>query len=209
MDEINRTMSTSEYNGIKLFGESNKPVINGTEVVLNSDGFMIDVVHRDTTGMTSMSDVDETQAITGGTYSISTPDELAKFMRMATTGGARIQGGEFVLGGNIDMSGITVDEGNVENITFDGNGYVISNLNSSLFANIDNSEIKNLGLKDIHSTAGFSSLGLQATNTNITNCYATGSIEGLSYCLGGLVGFMSGGTVDSCWTDVGQMLDRC
>ena len=65
VDEINRTMSTSEYNGIKLFGESNKPVINGTEVVLNSDGFMIDVVHRDTTGMTSMSDVDSTKALTG------------------------------------------------------------------------------------------------------------------------------------------------
>ena len=45
--EINRIMSTAEYNGIKLFGESSKPIINGKEVELNSDGFMVDVVHRD------------------------------------------------------------------------------------------------------------------------------------------------------------------
>ena len=206
VDEINRTMSTSEYNGIKLFGESNKPVINGTEVVLNSDGFMVDVVHRDTTGMTSMSDVDETQTITGGTYSISTPEELAKFMRMSTTsGGGRIRGGEFVLGGNIDMSGITVDEGNVENITFDGNGYVISNLREALFDFLNDSEIKNLGLRNINLTdnnQAWSPLGMQATNTNITNCYATGSIEGTSYVFGGLVGSLEGGTIESCWTDV-------
>ena len=204
VDEINRTMSTSEYNGIKLFGESNKPVINGTEVVLNSDGFMIDVVHRDTTGMTSMSDVDETQTITGGTYSISTPEELAKFMRMATTR-VNIQGGEFVLGGNIDMSGITVYEGTVENITFDGNGYVISNLREALFDFLNDSEIKNLGLRNINlidNNQAWSPLGMQATNTNITNCYATGSIEGASYVVGGLVGSLEGGTIDSCWTDV-------
>ena len=208
VDEINRTVSTSEYNGIKLFGESNKPVINGTEVVLNSDGFMVDVVHRDTTGMTSMSDVDETQTITGGTYSISTPEELAKFMRMATTRG-NIQGGEFVLGGNIDMSGFLVPDTvlgySVINITFDGNGYVISNLSDSLFDFLHDSEIKNLGLRNINLTdnnQSWSPLGMQATNTNITNCYATGSIEGVSYMFGGLVGSLEGGTIDSCWTDV-------
>ena len=199
--EINRIMSTAEYNNIKLFGEASKPVINGKEVVLNEDGFMINVTHRDTTGMTKMSDVDPTQTISSGTYSISTAEELEKFLGMRS----RITGGEFVLANDIDMSGVSAGIADMSNITLDGNGYKISNLSNGLFDTLNNSEIKNLGLENVRltdSNNAYSPLAFQATNTNITNCYATGSVNGVSYLFGGLVGALEGGTIDHCWTDV-------
>ena len=198
--EINRLMSTAEYNGIKLFGESSKPTINGKEVELNSDGFMVDVTRRDTTGMTSISTVSSSQTISSGTYSISTAEELEKFLDMES----RITGGEFVLANDIDMSGVSARYAGMSNITLDGNGYKISNSNG-LFRYLEDSEIKNLGLENVRltdSTNFYSPLAGRATNTNITNCYATGAIEGESYFFGGLVGGFDGGTIDHCWTDV-------
>ena len=195
--EINRIMSTAEYNGIKLFGESPKPTINGKEVTLNSDGFIVDVTRRDTTGMTSIADVDPNQTISSGTYSISTAEELEKILGM----GARITGGEFVLANDIDMSGVSAGIADMSNITLDGNGYKISNSNG-LFRYLEDSEIKNLGLENVRMDSNFSPLAFQATNTNITNCYATGSVNGASYGFGGLVGALEGGTIDHCWTDV-------
>ena len=207
--EINRIMSTAEYNGIKLFGESSKPTINGKEVTLNSDGFMVDVTRRDTTGMTSIADVDPNQTISSGTYSISTSDELVQFLEMGDSG--KIKGGEFVLANDIDLNGITwTQQGglgydDIVNITFDGNGYKVSNSIQSLFLSLNNSEIKNLGLENFRltdSNNAYSPLAFQATNTNITNCYATGSVNGASYFFGGLVAALEGGTIDHCWTDV-------
>ncbi len=204
--EINRIMSTAEYNGIKLFGESSKPTINGKEVTLNSDGFMVDVTRRDTTGMTSIADVDPNQTISSGTYSISTSDELVQFLEMGNSG--KIKGGEFVLANDIDMSGknVFLSASIISNIIFDGNGYKISNLTQILFtSNLENSEIKNMGLENVRLTDSNnenSPLVIQATNTNITNCYATGSVNGASYFFGGLVGNLNGGTIDHCWTDV-------
>ena len=207
--EINRIMSTAEYNGIKLFGESSKPTINGKEVTLNSDGFMVDVTRRDTTGMTSIADVDPNQTISSGTYSISTSDELVQFLEMGDSD--KIKGGEFVLANDIDLNGITWTQGgslgydDIVNITFDGNGYKISNSTQGLFLSLNNSEIKNLGLENFRladSNNGYSPLVYLATNTNITNCYATGSVNGASYVFGGLVGGLGGGTIDHCWTDV-------
>lgn len=203
--EINRIMSTAEYNGIKLFGESSKPIINGKEVELNSDGFMVDVVHRDTTGMTSISTVDPSQTISGGTYSISTADELVQFLEMEEQ--SKIKGGEFVLANDIDLNGITwIQDGNANatasNIVFDGNGYKISNQTQGLFSGLEDSEIKNLGLENINVYNLRSPLAVGTINTNITNCYATGSVSGESYFLGGLVGYIQGGTIDYCWTDV-------
>ena len=205
--EINRIMSTAEYNGIKLFGESSKPTINGKEVTLNSDGFMVDVTRRDTTGMTSIADVAPNQTISSGTYSISTSAELVQFLEMGDSG--KIKGGEFVLANDIDMSdqtwSISSSSYDVSNIIFDGNGYKVSNSMQGLFMGINNSEIKNLGLENVRltdSNNAYSPLASLATNTNITNCYATGSVNGESDLFGGLVRGSDGGTIDHCWTDV-------
>ena len=186
--EINRIMSTAEYNGIKLFGESSKPTIN-------SDGFMIDVTRRDTTGMTSMSDVDPNQTITSGTYSISTADELVKFLNMCSFASNKIISGEFVLANDIDMAGMTFGLIVGSNgIILDGNGYIISNLGQTLFTMCTNYEIKNLGLVDVQS----SSLARLLSDSVISNCYVTGN----SSFGGGLIGIGDNISIDSCWTDV-------
>ena len=76
--EINRLMATAEYNGIKLFGENIQgPIINGEKVVLNEKGFMNEINPRDTSTMPAFKDVNLSQSITGGIYSISSPEELS------------------------------------------------------------------------------------------------------------------------------------
>ena len=209
VSEIERTMANTEYNGIKLFGDKT-PEINGVKIETNSDGFIKDVVRRDTSTMTSVADLDPTQDVTSGTYSISTKEELIKLAEMGNSNGghvSKLKGGEFVLANDIDLSGV-----NWQNIgdftgTFDGNGYKISNLSDALFSTIDNATIKNIGIAQVdmkpnqYGQSGCP-LAYESYTSTIENCYATGSIIGGSYFIGGLVGSFSGGRIDSCWTDV-------
>lgn len=205
VSEIERTVSNSEYNGIKLFGDSS-PEINGKKVELNSDGFIKDVTHRDTSAMTAVADLDPTQDVTSGTYSISTKEELIKLAEMGNSNGghvSKLKGGEFVLANDIDLSGVNWQYIGEFTGTFDGNGYKISNLSDGLFGATTNAQIKNLGLENVSIAEINSPLSSGATSSNIENCYATGSITGSSYFFGGLVGYMTGGgSIDSCWTDV-------
>ena len=159
VDEIGRIYSTSEYNGVNVLGKA------------ESSKFIKDIVRRDTSEMTKMKDVDENIALTSGTYSISTDEDLAKLARMTNNGkiGANT---EFVLANNIDLkawceknsdTGGWVPIGNNTNAfraTFDGNGYVISNIKitrkdyySGLFGMVSNYDgngaIKNLGVENI------------------------------------------------------------
>ena len=205
VSEIERTMANTEYNGIKLFGDKT-PEINGVKIDKNSDGFIKDVVRRDTSTMTSVADLDPTQDVTSGTYSISTKEELIKLAEMGDSNGghvSKLKGGEFVLANDIDMSGINWEYIDKFIGIFDGNGYKISNLSDGLFAFTTNAQIKNLGLENVSCSRECSPLVGIATNSTIENCYATGSITGWSYFFGGLVGYMTGGgSIDSCWTDV-------
>ena len=207
--EINRLMATAEYNGIKLFGENIQgPIINGKKVVLNEKGFMNEINPRDTSTMPAFKDVNLSQSITGGIYSISSPEELEKLLENST----RISGGEFVLAQDIDMSGIRINRGSglvmqtTDSIVLDGNGHIISNLNDPLFGTLENSEIKNLGLENISVTKGvYSPVAVTANNTKFSNCWVTGvvTIANLGGT-GGLVGSLVGdnSSVDNCWTDV-------
>ena len=205
VSEIERTMANTEYNGIKLFGDKT-PEINGVKIETNSDGFIKDVVHRDTSTMTSVADLDPTQDVTSGTYSISTKEELIKLAEMGDTTGAsisKLKGGEFVLANDIDMSGINWEYIDKFIGIFDGNGYKISNLSDGLFFNTTNAQIKNLGLENVSCSKSCSPLAFKAESSTIENCYTTGSITGWSYFFGGLVGYMTGGgSIDSCWSDV-------
>lgn len=106
--------------------------------------------------------------------------------------------GKYMLMGNIDLSGYDnwTPLGAFTGI-FDGNGYKISNLkidnelgdDLGLFTS-NEGVIKNVGLENVDikgknfigAIAGWNSFGGQ-----ITNCYATGSIQGLD-CVGGLIG---------------------
>ena len=65
--------------------------------------------------------------------------------------------------------------------TFDGNGYIISNLSGiqGLFANTTDATVKNIGLYNINVKGNLSYTGGligYAKTTNISNCYSTGSI---------------------------------
>ena len=89
---------------------------------------------------------------------------------------------------------------------FDGDGHTISNLTIDtggagndylgLFGDINNGEIKNLGLENISITGGNKSyclgglVGFNSGGTNISNCCSTGAVTGgdSSFGLGGLTG---------------------
>ena len=81
---------------------------------------------------------------------------------------------------------------------FDGKGYIITGLHIDrptrgsvgLFGRIDNGEIKNVGLVNVDITGRYQVGGLAAENrfnSQISNCFVTGTVSGNSY-VGGLVG---------------------
>ena len=184
VDEIERIYSTAEYNGIKLFGTS-------------GGSFIKEVQRRDTSSMTKLSSIDPTQSLTSGTYSISTAEELEQLATMTNNGkiGADT---EFVLANNIDLSAYSSGKGWTPignnlllrqfKATFDGNGYVVSNLyiNKSagvgygLFGTIAGAEINNLGVENINITGKVLTGGLVGCTLggdNISNCYVTGNVK--------------------------------
>ena len=185
VDEIETIYSTAEYNGIKLFGTS-------------GGSFIKEVQRRDTSSMTKLSSIDPTQSLTSGTYSISTAEELEQLATM-TNNGKIDADTEFVLANNIDLSAYSSGEGWTPignnlflrqfKATFDGNGYVVSNLyiNKSagvgygLFGTIAGAEINNLGVENINITGKVLTGGLVGCilggNNNISNCYVTGNVK--------------------------------
>ena len=223
VDEINRLYSTAEYNGLKLFGPEEASqaapiaMFAMNRSATSEGGFIQEIAQRDTSGMDKLSDVDPATTISGGTYSISTVDELKQLATMTNNG--KITGGEFVLANDIDLS----DEstwtpiGNTSahfQASFDGNGYVIKNLtatmtneNAGLFGVLDNAEIKNLGLENINIVGSDSSgvgtlAGMTMNTTTIDNCYATGSID-TANAAGGLIGVITQlCIVKNSWSDV-------
>jgi len=97
--------------------------------------------------------------------------------------------------------------------TYDGNWHTIS----GLFINRINSDyigmfgsttsaatIKNLGLLNVNVTGNLFVGGLVgvtfSSSTTINNCYTTGSINGDSSYVGGLVGYQSSGVVTNCYS---------
>ena len=168
VDEIERIYNNSEYNGINLM----KGRVVGTE----ESKFIKDIDRRDTSKMTTLASVDESKALTSGTYSISTAEELAKLATM-TNNGLIGTDTEFVLANDIDLQawcdahaatggwepiGIyyegTKDYSKTFQGVFDGNGYEITNLvmnpsNNSpypyyygLFGFVRQATIKNVGI---------------------------------------------------------------
>lgn len=213
--EISRILNNTEY-GDKLFT---------TPARETQSGFVNEVVHRDTSAMTTLESVDETVKLTSGTYSISSAKELAKLATM--TNNALVGTGvEFVLGADIDLSEYSNGEGWLSIgsnarfcAKFDGNGYVVSNLyimNSfnkkeylGLFGFCGRGcEIKNLGIEDVDITTigATGALAGYVENVTISNCYVKrGKINGCGNA-GGLFGHLAGydniSLVTDCYSDV-------
>lgn len=206
VSEIGRLYNTTEYNGIKLFGDTN-------------GSFIEKVNRRDTSGMTKLAAVSETQALAKGTYSISSAEELAKLAEMQNKG-LITDGSEFVLGGNIDLSDYSSGNGwtaigtnsHMFASSFDGNGYKISNLKISgtqddqgLFAYLSNGTIKNVSLENVDVSGGntVGALVSVADGGSINNCNASGSVTGTGYQVGGLIGVdSSSANLQNCYANV-------
>ena len=217
--ELNRIKNNTEYNGMNLFDSKKANSTTSTnqittyamdeEVAVQTSsvtppkaaysGFIEKVDRRDTSAMTSVASLDETAEITSGTYSISSKEELQKLASMS--GNGRIKGGEFVLAGDIDLSGIDWASIKYFSGTFDGNGYSITNLKSTIgglfydFTGTATVNIKNLGLKNVDVRNG--ALADSAYGATVANCYVTGNVTGR----GGLLGSAYSGTiVENCYS---------
>lgn len=116
--------------------------------------------------------------------------------------------GKYILMADIDLSSITnwVPIGTSSSSfrgTFDGNGHVIKNLNidktsnyTGLFGYTSGAKIQNLGLENVNVKGSDYTGGLvgYSNNTNIYNCYVSGSVQGNEYT-GMLVGYFESGYI--------------
>ncbi len=202
INELYRTKNNAEYNGISLFGGLEQPAD-----ITFPDGttekkyeFMVEVVHRDTSKMTSVSSLDENVVTTGGSYSVSSVEEIEKAFSMIKNG--TLKSTELVLANDVDYSGFTGTHVCANWVNFDGNGYVISNFSSTTVPAFFNygSTIKNLGLENVNIDVNVDCAGAFG-GQKLTNCYATGSISGKN-SVGGLIGNAKGVVIKDCYTDV-------
>lgn len=201
MNEISRLNETAQYNGIKLFNTGKAEITNaGKELELNEQGFLQEVIVRDTSTMTKLSTVDETQALAIGTYSISTKEELVQMTNMLEKG-LIASNTEFVLANDIDLSGIHWKSTKFDGV-FDGNGHTIKNLTgeNGLFSSAE--MVKNVKLENVNISSTKNEVGGIAGSANITNCTITGKISSTGNNVGGVVGYNYYKYLNYCYSDV-------
>lgn len=201
MNEISRLNETAQYNGIKLFNTGKAEITNaGKELELNEQGFLQEVIVRDTSTMTKLSSVDETQALAIGTYSISTKEELVQMTNMLEKGLIASKT-EFVLTNDIDLSGIHWKSTKFDGV-FDGNGHTIKNLTgeNGLFSSAE--MVKNVKLENVNISSTKNEVGGIAGSANITNCTITGKISSTGNNVGGVVGYNYYRYPKYCYSDV-------
>lgn len=201
MNEISRLNETAQYNGIKLFNTGKAEITNaGKELELNEQGFLQEVIVRDTSTMTKLSTVDETQALAIGTYSISTKEELVQMTNMLEKG-LIASNTEFVLANDIDLSGIHWKSTKFDGV-FDGNGHTIKNLTgeNGLFSSAE--MVKNVKLENVNISSTKNEVGGIAGSANITNCTITGKISSTGNNVGGVVGYNYYRYPKYCYSDV-------
>ncbi|MCQ2960160.1 MAG: hypothetical protein MJ198_08245 [Bacteroidales bacterium] len=147
-----------------------------------------------------------------GYYAISNSTDLSDFSAL----GSGLKSA--VLTTDIDMSGIAWNPiGSSQHFTgiFDGNCHVIKNLSaaktyySGLFADVENAEIKNLGLENVTFSSQMYCGGIcaYASSTTISNCFVSGKIsitKILSVNSGAMAGGICGGggsniTIQNCY----------
>ena len=192
--EINRLISMTEYNGIKLF---NKTAQNEDEPVAESQGGEF---------IKEIKPLTEEEALAQGYTIIKTVDDLKAITNDLS--------GKYILMEDIDLNkglcNVTYDFSG----EFNGNGHVIKNVYNgfyssrtppkSLFGNIRNAKISNLGLEDVYIIGGRYVAGLanNAYDSTITNCYVNGTIEShdINSETGGLIGEIQRSQIEDCYT---------
>ena len=170
-DEITRLVSNTEFNNVKLFdGEPERT------------GDFIQAVRPLT----------EDEAIAQGYTIITTADELQAMQYDLS--------GKYILMNDINLSGYLWTPIKDFSGEFNGNGYVINNLElnnpatdfQGLFSSISQgANVSNLGLENVN-IIGEDYIGSLAAYSNgvINNCYVTGTVSSRNYgsWVGGLVG---------------------
>ena len=213
--EIKSIFGKTEYNGIKLLNSLSEKLIEDEPITQTPpagivpnpsyNGFIEnpqDYSDAEVAAMTALSGVSSSTRIRDGQYSITTLEEFEQFAEMSRA--ANIQGGEFVLGADIDLSSYSAGEGFIPiaaginssadfKCEFNGNGHTISNLyinrpdtdNVGLFSLM--CDVKNLCLTNVDVIGGKSTgalMGYAFSNSpEISNCYiASGSVKGNNRC---------------------------
>ena len=211
------TITETYTSGIAQTSEVLDYTVTTTTTSTETSSFINDITRRDTRYMTSLSSVDPTSDLADGTYKISTPDELAQLATM-TNAGLISSGDEFVLASNIDLSGysnrtpIGTDDNRFTG-QFDGNGYVISNLNVDgilssnvgLFGFVDGGSIYNLGLENAKARSNNNFVGSligKLQNGTVSNCYANGGEVYAGQYAGGLIGYACNCEIRDCWANI-------
>jgi hypothetical protein len=126
----------------------------------------------------------------------------------------------FVLSSNIDLGTLSLSQtpsigfyGNAFTGVFDGNGHTLSSLQNGtsigLFGAVSGDGtttgiIKNLGVLNLNGSAGANQGGIVQTmyGGTLSNCYTTGTLLGSGNGLGGLVGHLISGTIQSSFSAV-------
>ena len=113
---------------------------------------------------------------------------------------------------DIDLSGVewvSIAESGVSfQGVYNGNGYLIKNINNPLFGFTQYSTIKKLGLTDVNITSA--PLVNVGWGNIIEECFSTGIITSDTALQGGLLGFMQGWTIDdSIVGDIKNCYSRC
>ncbi|MDR0303198.1 MAG: hypothetical protein LBH98_00270 [Chitinispirillales bacterium] len=94
---------------------------------------------------------------------------------------------------------------------FDGDGHTVSGIyvsspksDQGFFGWICEATIKNLGLLDLYIDGWDYVGGLAGTNrlSKISNCYATGKVNGTKLYAGGLVGYNDGGAISDSYSNI-------
>jgi B-type flagellin len=175
LSDIERNYKSCEYNNIKLFHKYAE--IDETKRVSKQSSF-----------------------VSGETYYLSNAKDVVALQNLVNSG-VDTTDVKFELARDIDMSGIDfrgigVDEQNSFKGTFEGCGYVISNLkinttenNVGLFGCTNKAAVQNVGLENCNVSGGSYTGGLigWALETNISEVYCIGKVSGIADA-GGVIG---------------------
>lgn len=224
-EKVQNSQTNSLYNGVSTTSGS----VTTREVSnFNPDwGYQTNSTNTVPQGAISVS------SVTGNfdknkTYVINTKEDLVALSNL-TNSGKNTQGVNFVLGADIDMSGINWNgigssDVNAFKGIFDGNGYTISNLtgNCGLFNNVvgdavsindpnDGTNIsatygiiRNVSLQNVNITKTSNSTGAligQNTSGFIDNCFASGTVNAGNWA-GGLIGYNIRGAIKGSTSNV-------
>ncbi len=182
-EEIKRIMSTTEYNGIKLY-------MRGEILETNSVA-------------------NQTDFVSGETYYISDSDDLVALQDLVNSG-ANTRGVTFELVADINMQGVNfrgIGGGNSFQGTFNGNNYKISNLTINttesgvgLFSRTYAAVINSVVLVDCNvSGNNYTGALLGSGAASINNCYVSGIVSGNNN-VGSIAGdFGSNSAINSCY----------